>query len=191
MMTPPAQKKPAPLAQVRPATDSQLARLGRLLGLGYDEAEALLEALAEAPPPAPGPAPARHRALRQLSGRFPPPVLEALQAVPGVFLLTDGVTPGRLGRARARVDAALSVSGRLELLLAWAEQAAEREAQLLLRAAQALAAAQKGEGPLGERARGALRSSTAAIRPPRRSEATVAQVAQVARGRAPRRRRVH
>src|SRR5262245_49685982 len=48
----------------RPASDSQLLRLGRLLGLRYGEAETLLEALAETEPPAEPPAP-RLRALRE------------------------------------------------------------------------------------------------------------------------------
>lgn len=125
----------------RPASDSQLLRLGRLLGLRYGEAEALLESLAETAPP---PLPALPPALRARLLPFSQELLDALQAVPGVFLLTDGVTPTRLLRARDRARAALAGAARLGRLRDWAEAAAGREVTLLDRAGTALCEALLG-----------------------------------------------
>lgn len=212
----------------RPASDAQLVRLGRLLGLQTDEAAALLDLLGEADAAegsGPGDAPegsaagegeggaageiAAGRAgaasaagaaegsavgVAELVGHvlrlFPPALLAQLRVLPGVFLLTDGVTPARMERALFRLRGLQGARGRLLGLLSRLEQAAGREARLLLLVTQALLrGAQDGRlpaprwgavggaaplwsvlAPLANRALGAQPAHTAAPEPARRPE---------------------
>lgn len=128
----------------QPATDAQLIRIGRRLGLRYEEAEALLEVLRERAGIEGGAggqegldeegAGDGEMALRS----FPPRVMARLQAMPGLFLLTDGMTFGRLERAVSRVRGLCGARRRLRRLGEAVERAAAFEGRLLRQVARAL-----------------------------------------------------
>jgi hypothetical protein len=144
---------PEAAPRTRPATDSQLLRLGRHIGLGFDEAEALLELINSLPPAPshgegePGSIPGQSgesgrrlqpQAAHRLVALFSPALLHRLRVVPGLFLLLDGVTLSRVERARSRVHGALHGGARLRRFLHRVEVAAGAEADLLSRVARAL-----------------------------------------------------
>lgn len=141
----------------QPATDAQLIRIGRRLGLRYEEAEALLEVLGVKPAEVGSSGPGDEddedgedggeAALRS----FSPRVMARLRATPGLFLLTDGMTFGRLERAVSRVRGLYGARRRLRHLGAAVERAAAFEGRLLQQVARAL----RRGAPLASAGRGA------------------------------------
>lgn len=127
-----------------PATEAQLIRIGRRLGLRYEEAEALLEVLGAEPADGEADEDEGDVALRS----FSPQVMARLRATPGLFLLTDGMTFGRLERAVSRVRGLKGARRRLRHLGAAVERAAAFEGRLLQQAARAL---RRGAGAASRR----------------------------------------